>query len=54
MDELTQIYIDRLAESNHNCIMLELENRNLKRKIDELEKEIGKDKEENKEEVKED
>lgn len=40
MDDLTQIYIDRLAESNHNGILLKVENRNLKRKIDELEKEL--------------
>lgn len=40
MDDLTQIYIDKLAESNHNCIMLEVKNRNLKRRIDELEKEL--------------
>ena len=40
MDDLTQIYIDRLAESNHNCIMLEVKNRNLKRKINELENEL--------------
>lgn len=40
MDDLTQIYIDRLAESNHNGILLKVENRNLKRRINELEKEI--------------
>lgn len=40
MDDLTQIYIDRLAESNHNGILLKVENRNLKRRIDELEKEL--------------
>lgn len=52
MDDLTQIYIDKLAKANHTSAMLEVENRNLKRKIYELEKEIGKDKE-NKE-IKED
>lgn len=40
MDDLTQIYIDRLAESNHNGILLKVENRNLKRRIDELEKKL--------------
>lgn len=40
MDDLTQIYIDRLAESNHNGILLKVENRNLKRRIDELESEL--------------
>ena len=40
MDDLTQIYIDKLAEANHNSVMLEVENRNLKRRINELEKEI--------------
>lgn len=53
MDDLTQIYIDKLAESNHTSAMLELENRHLKRKINELEKEI-KEKKEDIEEVKED
>ena len=40
MDDLTQIYIDKLAEANHSSATLEVENRNLKRKINELEKEI--------------
>lgn len=40
MDDLTQIYIDKLAKANHTSVMLEVENRNLKRKIDELEKEL--------------
>ncbi|WP_157667248.1 hypothetical protein [Anaerococcus rubeinfantis] len=40
MDDLTQIYIDRLAESNHNGILLKVENRNLKRRINELESEL--------------
>lgn len=40
MDDLTQIYIDKLAEVNHTSATLEVKNRNLKRKIDELENEI--------------
>lgn len=40
MDDLTQIYIDKLAEANHTSATLEVENRNLKRKIDELENEL--------------
>lgn len=40
MDDLIQKYIDRLAQSNHDGIMLELENTNLKRRINELEKEL--------------
>ncbi|MDU5912824.1 MAG: hypothetical protein E6Z21_00870 [Anaerococcus vaginalis] len=40
MDDLIQKYIDRLAQSNHNGIMLELENINLKRRINDLEKEL--------------
>lgn len=40
MDDLTQIYIDRLAESNHNGILLKVENRELKRRINDLEKEL--------------
>lgn len=40
MDDLIQKYIDRLAQSNHNGIMLELENINLKRRINELENEL--------------
>lgn len=42
MDDLTQIYIDKLAEANHTSVMLEAENRNLKRKINELENELKK------------
>ncbi len=40
MDNLIQIYIDRLAQSNHNGIMLEVENRELKIRINDLEKEL--------------
>lgn len=57
MDDLIQKYIDRLAQSNHNGIMLELENINLKRRINELEKNLkelkGDDVETNNEENKE-
>lgn len=49
MDDLTQIYIDKLAEANHTSVMLEVENRSLKRKIEELENKLGKDKETDKE-----
>lgn len=41
MDDVIQIYIDRLAQSNHDGIMLELENINLKRRINDLEKELN-------------
>ena len=41
MDDVIQIYIDRLAQSNHNGIMLEVENINLKRRINELENELN-------------
>lgn len=40
MDDVIQIYIDRLAQSNHNGIMLEVENRELKIRINELENEL--------------
>lgn len=50
MEDVMQIYIDRLAQSNHNCIMLEAENRNLKEKIKKLEELDNLD---NKEEIKE-
>ncbi len=52
MDDLTQIYIDKLAQANHKSVMLEVENRNLKRKINELEKQL-KELKEDKEEIEE-
>lgn len=54
MDDLTQIYIDKLAEANHTSATLEVENRNLKRKIKELENKLEKDKEIEKETDKKD
>lgn len=41
MDDVIQIYIDRLAQSNHDGIMLEVENRELKIRINELENELN-------------
>lgn len=38
MESVIQIYVDKLAQANHNCVLLEARVRELESRIEELEK----------------
>lgn len=46
MERVIQIYVDKLAQANHNCVLLEARVRELEARVTELEESKSDDKEE--------